>query len=300
MSFTLFTIGKTRVRLNALFLIPLIIAFLRGNGHAFLLTLVALMLHEAAHAAMTFACGLQIEEIVLHPLGLCARLAGRTLSFGDELAIAAAGPVFSLTAGVAASLVYHSGLLISDTVLLFGSINTLLAFLNLLPAPPLDGAAALGAFVSGRFSQTAARTALGISGFLSAALMAGASVYLFVRGDNFYVCAIAAVFLAISTLQELLSRRGGRAAAMLKKNAALYASRSVRVREVALRSTATAKEALREASLGEYTRFVVIGEDARELGVLNENDLYEGMARFGSGVTLKSLLAASIDLKRTW
>ncbi|HWQ57725.1 MAG TPA: hypothetical protein VN540_01805, partial [Clostridia bacterium] len=118
MSFTLFAIGKTRVRLNALFLLPALLAFFTGNGYAFLLMLVSLSLHEAAHAAMTYACGLQIAEIAIEPLGLSAKLGGVSPTLGDELAIASAGPVFSLTAGIAAALVHQSGLLASANVAL--------------------------------------------------------------------------------------------------------------------------------------------------------------------------------------
>jgi hypothetical protein len=87
---------------------------------------------------------------------------------------------------------------------------------------------------------------------------------------------------------------------MLRRNAALGAARVVNVREIALNCGVTANEALRLGVSGQYTRFIVLGEDFRELGVLNENDLYEGIAKHGSGVPLKSLIASSIDQRATW
>lgn len=300
MSFTLFAIGKTRVRLNALFLLPLLLAFLTGNGYAFLLSLLSLALHEAAHAAMTFACGLGIEQIEIHPLGLCARLGRGALTTGDELAIAAAGPAFSLSAGIAAALVHNSGLFAGESVRLFANINTLLAFMNLLPAPPLDGSTMLSALLSRRFSERTVRRALAAAGFTVAALTACAAAYLYFQGGNFYLAGIAAVFIAIAALEELRKTRGGRAGALLRRNAMLGSSRCIDVRQVALHGGVTAAEALRLAVSGKYTRFIVLGDDYRELGALNENDLYEGIAARGSAVTLQSLLAVSIDQKRTW
>ncbi|HWQ57899.1 MAG TPA: site-2 protease family protein [Clostridia bacterium] len=300
MSFTLFAIGKTRVRLNALFLLPALLAFFTGNGYAFLLTLVSLSLHEAAHAAMTYACGLQIAEIVIEPLGLSAKLGGVPPTLGDELAIASAGPVFSLTAGIAAALVHQSGLLASANVALFGSINTLLAFANLLPAPPLDGSAMLRALLERRFSGRAVRATLGIAGFAVSLLMGGVSVVLFLRGGSFYLTAAAAALVLISTFEELVKSRGGRVGAMLRRNSALGAARCVSVRTVALAGDTRAGDALRLAVTGQYTRFIVVGRNMRELGALNENDLYEGSAKWGENVTLQSLLSASIDQRRTW
>lgn len=300
MSFTLFFIGKTRVRLNALFLVPALAAFLTGNGYTFLLALVALSLHEAAHAAMTFACGLRIAQIAIEPLGLAAKLGDDPMTLGDELAIASAGPIFSLTAGIASSLVYRSGAYPGESVALFGTINTLLALANLLPAPPLDGSAMLRALLARRFSERATRLALGAAGFATAALTAAAGVYLYFQGQSFYLACAACALMLVSTAEELRRSRGGRAGAMLRRNAALGASRCVEVREVALGGGVTAMEALGLAVSGKYTRFIVVGEDMRELGALNENDLYEGIAKKGKHVTLQSLLAAPIDRKRTW
>lgn len=300
MSFTLFTIGKTRVRLNALFLFPLIFAFFTGNGYLFLLTIIALSLHEAAHAAMTFACGAQIAQVDIHPLGLSASLMNTPLSVGDQLAIAAAGPVFSLTAGVAAAFVYESGIFQSESLKTFASINTILAFINLLPAPPLDGSSMIAALASRRFSEKTVYRMLGTTGLVTAALLAGVSIYLCARGANFYPSALAAAFLLIAAIKEHNRIRGGRAGAMLRQNAALSAARSVRVREIALNCGVTANEALRLGVSGQYTRIIVLGEDYRELGVLNENDLYEGIAKQGSNVTLKTLLVRSIDQRATW
>ncbi len=300
MSFTLFFIGKTRVRLNALFLLPALAAFLTGNGRTFLLALVALSLHEAAHAAMTFACGLRIAEIAIEPLGLAAKLGDDPAMLGDELAIASAGPIFSLTAGIASNLVYGSGAYPGESVLLFGSINTLLAFVNLLPAPPLDGSAMLRALLAQRFSERTVRVALGLAGFAAVALTAASGVYLYFRGQSFYLALAACAFMLVSTIEELHRSRGGRVGAMLRQKAVLGASRCVEVREVALGSGVRAAQALRLAVSDKYTRFIVVGEDLRELGTLNENDLYEGIAKRGKDVTLLSLLAASIDRKRTW
>lgn len=298
MSFTLFTIGKTRVRLSALFFVPTLLAFLTENGQVFLLTLLALSLHEAAHAAMTYACGMQIAEIRIHALGLSANLGAGTPTLGDELAIAAAGPLFSLTAGVAASLVYHSGLMREENVLLFGSINTLLALFNLLPAPPLDGGTMLRALLLDVFSSKTARRALVLTGFATAALMAAGSVLLYLRGGSFIPAGLAAAFLALSSAQERPSARGGQAGAALRRRAALGNARCIPVREVALRGDVLAQDALRFALDGRYTRFIVLGADLREIGALNENDLYEGIAREGRGVALQSLLAVSIDQRR--
>jgi len=300
MSFTLFTIGKTRVRLNALFLLPLFFAFFTGNGYLFLLTVIALSLHEAAHAAMAFACGAQIAQIDIHPLGLSASLLSAPLSAGDNLAIAAAGPVFSLTAGIAAALVYESGILRSESLKMFANVNTILAFINLLPAPPLDGSAMIAAFASRRFSEKTICIMLGMTGMVTAALLTGVSIYLYALNANFYLTAMVAIFLLIAAIKERNKAHGGRAAAMLRRNAALGAARVVNVREIALNCGVTANEALRLGVSGQYTRFIVLGEDFRELGVLNENDLYEGIAKHGSGVSLKSLIASSIDQRATW
>lgn len=84
------------------------------------------IIHELAHITMAAILKVRVEEIMLLPVGVCAKceyIPNRL----KEISIAAAGPLFS-------SII---GLLINDNFM--KTVNYVIAFLNLIPIYPLDG-----------------------------------------------------------------------------------------------------------------------------------------------------------------
>ncbi len=109
--------------------------------------LASATIHDLAHAVMSRRRGVPVEALAVSFFGGSSPFDARSMDPGDEVVIAAAGPLVSLIAG---SLLVAASLLVSlvggatvEAVGLFGVLlgllNILLGAVNFLPAYPLDG-----------------------------------------------------------------------------------------------------------------------------------------------------------------
>ena len=216
MKLRLFHMGAASIEASPFALLPVLLAILLGKTGEMLLTLFALSLHEAAHTAMAYAVGVRIASVELLPFGFAARTAGKPLRGWDELAVAAAGPLFSLVAGMGCFAAYSSGIAPYPAVRLFSGVNTALCLLNLFPALPLDGgrmlSAAVGLFTPGR----AAARFCGWLGVIAGA--AGAALSLWkVAGPQKWLFAAVCALLLLTAVRELRPGKGEDARRMLAR-----------------------------------------------------------------------------------
>lgn len=123
------------------------LAYVIGVSYAVSL-LIAVLLHEIAHALVAHAFGIPVHRIVADLWGGHTAFDGRGLTPGRSAAIAVAGPATNLALGV---IGLGGGALtsgVSGTILNgVGYVNVLLAVFNLLPGLPLDGGQLVDALV---------------------------------------------------------------------------------------------------------------------------------------------------------
>lgn len=120
---------------------------------AAVLFLGSILAHELAHALVARAKGVAVDGITLWLLGGVAKFTGEATRPRDEAVIALAGPLISLSAGLAfgvAALVVIAvtGEMVTLATAVLGwlaAINAVVAVFNLLPAAPLDGGRVLRA-----------------------------------------------------------------------------------------------------------------------------------------------------------
>lgn len=122
---------------------------------AILITLlfVTVVLHELTHSYVAQRYGVEIERIVLLPIGGVSAMKKLPKDPHQELRIAIAGPLINL---VLAGVLYPVFLLIGSSIspslnfLLYNFIllNLLLGAFNLLPAFPMDGGRVLRAYLT--------------------------------------------------------------------------------------------------------------------------------------------------------
>src|SRR6266487_681076 len=104
----------------------------------------SVLVHELAHAVVSRARGIRVQDITLFLFGGATRARVESRGPGDEFLIAAVGP---LTSGLVAALfwavdVFARGALPGSLIGMFGYlawVNLLLAGFNLVPGFPLDG-----------------------------------------------------------------------------------------------------------------------------------------------------------------
>lgn len=144
-----------------------------------LILFASILIHELAHCGAAVRVGAGADEILLWPLGGLAYI-GRTGSPGDEIRVAAAGPLSNfLLGGIGLGALIFTGapwsgeylnpfapwwdlphLSLPQVFLLHGvRINLILGLFNLcVPAYPLDGGRILYSFLTQRMDRAAAAT----------------------------------------------------------------------------------------------------------------------------------------------
>jgi Zn-dependent protease/CBS domain-containing protein len=112
----------------------------------------SVLVHELAHALVSQARGIRVQDITLFLFGGATRARVESRGPGDEFLIAAVGPLTSLlVAGLFWSVdVFARGALSRSLIGMFGYlawVNLLLAAFNLVPGFPLDGGRLLRSLV---------------------------------------------------------------------------------------------------------------------------------------------------------
>ncbi len=124
------------------------LAALSGGAGAALLLFGSLLLHEYGHVICARRFGIEARSVNLFLLGGEAKLTCGAAGWGQELAVAMAGPAVSvlLTAALAGvTWVLEPGSTASIIMFYLAFANGILAAANLLPAYPLDGGRAMHA-----------------------------------------------------------------------------------------------------------------------------------------------------------
>lgn len=127
-----------KVKIHPLFIALLIILVITGYQMVFLNMILAVIIHELAHAKVARSRGYSLEKILLMPYG--AVLSGREkIARDDAIAIYLAGPVFN---AIIALFIIATWWLVPRTYTFthsFALANIFLCAFNLLPLYPLDG-----------------------------------------------------------------------------------------------------------------------------------------------------------------
>jgi len=179
-SFLITTIRGVPIRLHftALFLLPWVHGQV-GNPLTTLLIsaliLASVALHELGHTLVSQRYGVEVEDILLTPIGGMARLRGIPKDPRHEIRIALAGPYVSLFLAVVGFLVTLGELQLGIQPLFFvwlAGLNLMLFLFNLLPSFPMDGGRILrGCLTRSKGALEATRLAAKIGKYMSIAFI---------------------------------------------------------------------------------------------------------------------------------
>ena len=132
--------GRLRFSANAAAILWLILAERSVWG---LLTLAAVLLHEAGHWIAARCLHIPTGNVCVGTAGVRIMLADGLLSYRAEALIAGAGPAVNLISAVFAVLLYR--VRPDDGLLFFSAASLCLGGINLLPLPTFDGGRILAA-----------------------------------------------------------------------------------------------------------------------------------------------------------
>ena len=275
-------IGNTGIECSPLLLALVLWMILTGNVAACLTSLLALSLHEAAHGIMARGLGCRVERVQLQPFGFVARL--ERAGGWDGLAIAAAGPLFSLLMAMGCAAAKDLGSL--PFLAAFGQANLSIALLNLLPTLPLDGGRMLRCLLQPYLSPRACIrvcAGLGLLAGTGLLLLGGA---LLIQGERNATVVIFGLFLFLAAGREFRGEKGARVDAMLRRQRAVQRGESLRVAHVGVHWSMPIATALRRTQAGAYTVIHVLDDDMRDIGQTEEATLLGLLGELGGGTPI--------------
>lgn len=166
---------------------------LRPQLKTALTVLGAILLHECGHLAAAWGVGVRVRGLRLDLLGARLELDG-LLSYGQELFVAAAGPLASLLGAVLACPLWAARGW--EDIGLFASVSMVLAGVNLLPIGTLDGGRMLSCAVASLWGEgTSRRVCRAATGALAVALWLLAAYALLRAGEMLSLFVFAVCLL---------------------------------------------------------------------------------------------------------
>lgn len=175
-SIKLFEVFGISIRIHLTFLLlPLIFGYSYGLRGVFLIFFVfcCVTFHELCHSLQARHFGVQVDHIILLPIGGIAGMKSIPEKPSEEFKISIAGPLFNITLALVLFLpayfllgtenLFHPGIETWPKTFAYAFwINPILALFNLLPAFPMDGGRVLRAFLAQRMDYVkATRIAVG-------------------------------------------------------------------------------------------------------------------------------------------
>lgn len=161
----------------------------------FMSGLIAVLLHELAHATMAKFCGYRMDKITLMPYGAVI-YGGESFHNRDGIKIAISGPLMSLTLALLTMSVWWLFPSSYNYLYDFLFANLSLFCINILPCFPLDGARVVLGLVK---DKVKALTILKICGIVLSLIMIGLGIASFFYKVNITLLNLG-VFLLIGTI----------------------------------------------------------------------------------------------------
>ncbi|MEW6447705.1 MAG: M50 family metallopeptidase [Bacillota bacterium] len=292
------TQGLKAFRVHPLFLALLLLYFAAGVLDRAAVAFGSVLLHEIGHVVAARRTGVIVTRIELFPFGGVARMGGTgALSPTQEITVALAGPVTSLSFFCIGLGLMHLGYLTAGIGQFFLTVNLMLAVFNLLPGLPLDGGRILRAWLSGRHglgvgTLVAARTGqliglvtivLGILGpVLGRWGLDAAALGFFI----FYAATREKRYIPYLFVQQLAAKEQELTRQRVLPGAVLVATKEARLLEVA-----------RFFHPGRFHFVAVMNEESGKQRLLSEKQVVEALTTLPSGASIGSLIDERKDYK---
>lgn len=158
----------------------LVALLLTDRTHLAAAALLAAAVHEAGHLAAARVMHIPVRSLHFHLLGAGLTTGGRLLTYGEEAALCAAGPLASLCFSAALAPLWEH----ADLAVLLSCASLTLGLLNLLPVRAFDGGRLLEVAIAAHASPAAAERTLTVTSLLSLWVLWAGAVYLLLRAGD--------------------------------------------------------------------------------------------------------------------
>lgn len=284
-------VGRTRLSVNMLLIVLVIIAWLAGNLVEYVLTLAFIIAHEALHMAAAKLAGGNIHAVRFLPVGLNAEVDTACCSKAGRLLIYAAGPSFNFLCAILIQIFMVQVNINTRIAWLALFINLYLGIFNLLPIIPLDGGKIAMELFSGRFGAFKAGKCLrGISVFISIGIT--------VAGLVSFICNRSNISLIVIGIYILMCIRKNKeeTAFMNIKSLLFRKSRVLRkgiypVREIVVLKQVKLSDVIKAMDYIDRFHIInVLDDNMRVIKVMTEQELLEAIMENTPDTTFDNLV----------
>lgn len=271
------------LRIHPLTFVFLLILVLTGFGLVLIPYIIAITLHELAHAYVAKKLGYGLNKIWILPYGACVSFKNYCFSPSDEIKIAIAGPVMNailLAITVMLWWIFPQTYVFSYT---FALSNFSLLIFNLLPAFPLDGGRILTSFLKLKFKE---KTVYKVSCIINL-IFSLIFLIIFIISAFFQInfsFGLIAIFLFAGIFDGKFNGKYSPIISQVEKKK----KEILQIKNVCVLSSAPLFKLLRETNKFKYTIFYVKFKDGK-IKMLTEDQLQKIFEKHSPGQNLEEI-----------
>lgn len=283
--------GHIKISINLLILVFAAAAFITGTLAEYLLTLFAITLHEAGHAAAVILSGGKLYNVRILPVGLNVEIDSGSCNKFSRLIIYLAGPLVNFCLAAVLKILLMMGL--TSPYLIVGLYTNLyLAVFNMLPVFPLDGGRIFAEIAAAKFGLIrAGRGMKHISVFVSIIIVFIGLLNLLTdnrTGVSLIVIGIY-IFLYIGANKEEIALMNIKS--LLFRKARVIRKGIYPVREIVVLKTVKLAEVIKAMDYVDRFHIInILDENLRVIKVMTEQDIIDAAVRINPDTTFENLI----------
>lgn len=264
---------KVKINISIYFLIYIVFIFFVGKILYLVNYLMVLFVHEYAHALVAYKLGYKLTNIKLSPFGVCLNINNK-LEKIDSIKIALAGPLVNIIISICILAMWW----VVPEVYFFSysllEANLVTAVFNLLPCYPLDGSRIIGAMLNKHKKRLIV--------FFNIAISVGFLIFFFLTNN------LSLLFMALFLITSIFGIENAPSYDYLlceKKTVV----KPIQTKTYVVDGEVCMFKLYSLITSSVYTNFCVMN-DGKQIGLINENQLYEYSNKFSPTSKLKDVL----------
>jgi len=255
---------------HPLFLLVTIIMIWNGYGLYLIVGILAVLIHESAHAITANHFGVRVNKITLLPFGAQVSIDCAFLPAGAYTAIMLAGSISNAVVSLFAGSFLWLFPQLFNGIGMFITANVSVAILNLLPFYPLDGGKIIEQFANKKL----------IKGLFIFSNIIFVGLFFVSCFFFFWTLAIFCICMIISVNTESRNE-------YVTKLCKITKTKKSRVHETAIQSDMTLFDVYKKTSSKYYSKFIVTDADNK---IFFETDLEKYLTTYGVDTKIVDIL----------
>ncbi|MEQ8197420.1 MAG: site-2 protease family protein [Clostridiaceae bacterium] len=256
----------------------LLILISLGIHFKFITVLIFVFLHEMSHGLAAILLGANMKKLFVHPLGFFVEIEDlEELTEKKQLAVYLSGPAINLLLSVI--FYVYDGYVFSELSI----INIMLFIFNMLPAYPLDGGRIFTMALSRRISYRLSGRIVVYFSIAAGSAFTGLFIYSIFKlhklNINLLMIGILMLYSALKEKKRIMYILMGD---LVRKRGRLTRNKYLSTKTVSVYSKLGLVNILTMVDKNKFNSFLVLNEDMKMIGVINEDELLEALKKHGN------------------